>query len=83
MVAVVCVLSRRSRDTRSEARQLCVAKASVSPSVTMAMMMTPPKNSAKANFHPSSAQNKMTMARFMFVDEIKNEKTERASAPLR
>jgi hypothetical protein len=58
-------------------------KSSDSPSVTTAMMMTPPKNSAKANRHPSSDQKRIRIARFILVDEMRNAKTERMSAPLR
>ena len=45
------------------------------------MMMIPPKNSAKANFQPISVQKSIKIARFMLVDEIRNAKTARTSAP--
>ncbi len=47
------------------------------------MMMIPPKNSANANLQPSNDQKSIRIATFMFVDEIKNAKTDRTSAPLR
>ncbi len=65
-------LARGTRAGPSRARRR--ERTAVKPIVTTAIMMTPPKNSANANFHPSSDQKRIRIARFILVEETRNDK---------